>query len=66
MKLGDAIKARRRDRGWTLAELSRRSGVSYNYLWEIEHNRKQPTLPVVKRIADALGVTLNDLVYVAA
>ncbi|WP_371378330.1 helix-turn-helix domain-containing protein [Sporomusa aerivorans] len=43
-------------------ELAKRSDVSQSHISDIIHGKKQPTLPVAKRIADALGVTIDDLI----
>lgn len=52
-----------RDRqGWSQSELARRSGVSQTYISELEAGKKQPTVPIVRRLAAALGVTVGDLI----
>jgi len=47
---------------WTLAQLSAASGVSRSMLSQIERNQANPTLGVAYRIAQAFGLSLNDLV----
>ncbi|EGW38729.1 helix-turn-helix transcriptional regulator [Desulfosporosinus sp. OT] len=44
------------------AELSRRSSVSQTYISELEANRKQPTYPILKKLAAALGVSIAELI----
>jgi len=44
------------------AELSRRSSVSQTYISELEANRKQPTYPILKKLAAALGVSISELI----
>lgn len=44
------------------AELSRRSGVSQTYISELEAGKKQPTYPIIKKLAAALGVSIAELI----
>lgn len=62
MEIGGNIQTRRNQLGWTLAELSKRSGISAGMLSDIENGRKNPTIRSVSQIADALGTTISDLV----
>ncbi|MBP2664302.1 MAG: Cro/C1-type DNA-binding domain [Firmicutes bacterium] len=41
--------------------LSKLSGVSQTSISEYRNGASQPTLPIAKKIADALGVTIDDL-----
>ncbi len=60
--LAGRVRAGRARRGWTLAELASRSGVSRSMLSQIERAESNPTLTVVRRISSALSVDLHDLV----
>ncbi len=42
-------------------KLAKMSGVSQPFISAIVAGKKQPTLPIAKRLADALGVTLDEL-----
>ena len=44
------------------AELAERSDISQGYLSSLERGEKQPTLPVLKRLAVALGISVAELV----
>lgn len=57
---GSAIEAERLERGYSGAELSRRSGVSQPNLWRIE-NGQGCTPRTLKKIADALGVPVSRI-----
>lgn len=46
-------------------ELAARAGLDRTYLSGIERNRRNPTLEVQQRIADALGVGL-DVIFATA
>ena len=43
------------------AELSRRSGVSRAYIWQIEHGESAPSIEVVQQLAAGLGITIETL-----
>jgi DNA-binding XRE family transcriptional regulator len=52
----------RKYRGMTMAELAEAAGISQPYLSEIENGKKTGAVDVLKRIAVALRVDLDDLV----
>jgi transcriptional regulator with XRE-family HTH domain len=60
-ELGARIQALRRDRGLTLQELAGAAAVSASMLSSVERGRKAPTIVVLARIADGLGVPLSEL-----
>ena len=60
--LCDRVRELRRQRGWTLEQLSASCGVSRSMLSQIERNQANPTLGVAFRVAQAFGLTLGDLV----
>ena len=60
--LGARIKAARERSSLTQNELATRAGVSRIYIAKLEGgDRQSPSLPVLDRIAKALGVPLVDL-----
>jgi ribosome-binding protein aMBF1 (putative translation factor) len=61
--LDGAVPARvfREHRGLRAGELAEKVGISQGYLSEIEAGKKTGSLSVLKRIAEVLGVELNDL-----
>lgn len=61
-ELGARIQALRRDRGLTLQELAEAAAVSASMLSSVERGRKAPTIVVLARIADGLGVPLGELI----
>jgi len=61
-ELGARIQALRRDRGLTLQELAAAGAVSASMLSSVERGRKAPTIVVLARIADGLGVPLDGLI----
>jgi transcriptional regulator with XRE-family HTH domain len=60
------VKELRKRRGWTLEEMSAACAVSRSMLSEIERHRANPTLAVAFRIAQALGMSLGELVEAPA
>ena len=62
MNIGESISNYRQLRGLTLPQLATRAGVSKAFLWEIESgNSKRPGAETLWKIAEALGVTIADL-----
>lgn len=55
------LKALRADRGLTLDELAKRSGVSRSMISLIERAESSPTASVLDRLSAALGVTLASM-----
>jgi transcriptional regulator with XRE-family HTH domain len=60
-RVGQALAALRERQALSLDELSRRAGVSKSMLSQIERSQANPTVAVVWRLANALGVPLVDL-----
>jgi transcriptional regulator with XRE-family HTH domain len=58
------VRSLRQARGWTLAALAARSGVSKGMVVEVEQGRTNPSIATVSRLATALGVGLAELVEV--
>ena len=64
-RVGAALAALREQQALSLDELSRRAGVSKSMLSQIERAQANPTVAVVWRLANALGVPLTDLLQAA-
>jgi len=60
-RVGQTLAALRQQRSLSLDELSRQAGVSKSMLSQIERNQANPTVAVVWRLANALGVPLTEL-----
>jgi transcriptional regulator with XRE-family HTH domain len=61
-ELGEAIRRARRAAGLSQEQLADESGVHWTYLSEIETSKVSPSISVLRRIADALGVRASQLV----
>ncbi|MFY0544388.1 helix-turn-helix domain-containing protein [Brevibacillus sp. H7] len=61
MSLGIRLKTIRIDKGYTLQELAERSNVSRSMLSQLERDQKNPTINVLCQIAEALNVTVSQI-----
>lgn len=59
--LGETIRGLRKDRGLTLKELARRTGLSVSLLSQIERAESSPSLSSLYRVALALDVKMTAL-----
>lgn len=64
--LGQVLRLRRAELALTLAQVSRRSGVSTQYLSEVERGLKDPSSEVIEAIAVVLGLALPQVLILAA
>ncbi|MGW4502771.1 helix-turn-helix domain-containing protein [Micromonospora sp. NPDC004336] len=60
--VGPRLRALRRQRATTLAELSATTGISVSTLSRLESGARRPTLELLLPLARAHGVTLDELV----
>lgn len=60
-KIGDVLKSAREKAGLTQLELSGMVGVSRAYYADVERGRYTPSLKVLSRLADILGIDHNFL-----
>src|SRR6201996_8990055 len=58
---GAALKALRMQRGWTLAEVSKRTDLPISTLSKIENDRVSLTYDKLARISTGLGVDISQL-----
>ncbi|PWJ54209.1 transcriptional regulator, XRE family with cupin sensor [Quadrisphaera granulorum] len=59
--VGAAVRARRTAAGLSVAELARRAQVSGPFVSQLEGGRSSVSIPVLYRLASALGCAANDL-----
>ena len=60
-QVGLNVQQIRRARGWSQEELAFQSGLHRTYISGIERGTRNPTVTVLKELADALGVPPGDL-----
>jgi len=68
LSLAQRLRKVRTDSKMSLDDLARRANVSKTYLWELERDEsgeKRPSADVLLRIANALSVTIADLLALA-
>ena len=55
------IRVLRAERRWSQADLAERVSVSRNSINSIENGKVDPSLPLAFRIADAFGLTVEEV-----
>lgn len=61
LALARSVRERRLRLEWTIDRLAARSGVSKGAIVALEHGETNPTFSTLVRLADALGVSVSDL-----
>jgi len=59
--LATRIRLEREQRGWSLADLAERSGVSRAMINKVERGESSPTAALLGRLSGALGLTMSTL-----
>ena len=59
--LGSLMRALRTRNGWTLREMSERSGIPVSTLSKVEHDRLTLTYDKLQQLSQRLGVRMSDL-----
>lgn len=62
MTLGNNIKKYRKMFKLSQEDLAKKSNLSRNAIYNYENNKRQPSIETLNKIADVLGVTVNDLI----
>ena len=60
--IGANIRALRAYRGITQQKLAEDTGLTRQTIWAIEHGRTDTTMKAIQSIADALGVSFQEIV----
>lgn len=58
---GDAVRRARTAAGLTQEELADRASLDRSYIGGVERGDRNPTLSVIEKIAEGLGLTLAEL-----
>ena len=58
-ELAEAVRARREELGWSQRQLAERAGMTQPVIARFEAGGTTPTLPLLERLAAALGLTLT-------
>lgn len=59
--LGRRIRALRKSKGLTQQELGAECGINYKYVGAIERGEENPSLSILQRISQGLGVEILEL-----
>lgn len=62
-KIGQRVKSARKEKGYTQEELASRIGISIPHMSHIETADSKVGLQTLVKVANALGITTNDLLY---
>ena len=65
MKIGNAIKLIRVNKGISQVELSEMVGISSSYLSLIEKNKREPNIDLLNKISKKMNVPLSILIFLA-
>lgn len=60
-EIGKRISGARAKRGWTQEKLAAESDVASAHIGFIEQGRRRPTLSTLHKLANALGMSLEQL-----
>ena len=63
IKIGQRIKEIRMKMGWQQAELAFRAGLTTSHMSHIETAQTKVALPTIVKIANALSVSVDELLY---
>lgn len=63
MSFGKNLATLRKEKGLTQEELVRKSGVAISQIHRYKADKSSPTLDAIARLARALGVSLDELVF---
>lgn len=62
-RLAQNVKTLRVEKGWTSAELAERAGLHWRLVQNIEQEKNSSSFVAVAMLAEALDVTINQLIY---
>lgn len=58
-QIAEAIRIRRKDLEITQSHLSELSGISVNTIYKLERGQGNPSLEIVQKLMDVLGLEIN-------
>lgn len=59
----DRLKKQRNELGLTMQALADRAGISKSMICKMERDEAQPTIDIAARVAEALGLTLTEMLH---
>ncbi|HYC93901.1 MAG TPA: helix-turn-helix transcriptional regulator [Thermoanaerobaculia bacterium] len=64
VRFGAMVMRLRMERGWSIADLSRASGMNATWLGVLEQGGNMPSLATIFKLADVFGVEAAEMVRV--
>ena len=61
-RLGEYLRSVREEKGWSQEEMAYQCGLHRTYIGSVERGEYNVTLLTLRRITDALGITLADAI----
>lgn len=61
VRFGNLVRKTRQEAGLSQEELAHRAGLDRSYIGGVERGERNPTLIVIAKIANGLGITLSQL-----
>lgn len=59
VQLGETIKLRRKELGITQPHLAELAGISLNTLYKLERGQSNPSLEVINKLAEVMGMEIK-------
>ncbi|MCH6235026.1 helix-turn-helix domain-containing protein [Cognataquiflexum rubidum] len=59
VQLGETIKSRRKELGITQPHLAELAGISLNTLYKLERGQSNPSLEVLNKLAEVMGMEIK-------
>jgi transcriptional regulator with XRE-family HTH domain len=60
-RFGSVVRSQRQSAGLSQEELAHRSGLHRTYVTDVERGARNPSLNSIRKLSDALGVSLSAL-----
>ena len=61
MQLGNRLRTLRKERRYTLADVSKRTGLSVSFLSDAERGRTKPSLDTLEKLAECYEMAANEI-----
>ena len=65
MEIHLAIQQILKEKDFTISEISKESGLTRSYIYKVLNGKHSPTIYTLSRFADALEISLSELIMVA-
>ena len=62
LKIGETIRAKRKEKGYSLVRMASNLDVSSTYLCDVEKGRRNFSVAFLTKVCKELGITLKDAV----